>query len=410
MNSALVVSIEGLLPAWPPHLSHSAVFALVLIFAAMCGEFFNRVLRLPRITGYSVAGLLAGPALLNWFGPEQIDGMRLVIDLSLALMLFELGVRVDLGWLRKNPALFANSLAEAGLSFLAAMAVLLLLDYSFNVSLIVAIVCISTSPAVIIRMTSDLKVSGQVSERLLVLTALNVAYAVIGAHLALGYLHQAHGGGWLTTLLHPVYLLAGSLAAAWLLSISFGVIRRYFDLSADQASAVLFGVLLLAMALLREAKLPVLLAPLLAGMMVRRSDPRPHLWPRHFGSAGGLLVILFFVMTGAMLTWGNVASGWLVAVALIAVRAAGKMLGTVPISLRSGLTLRQSLALGAALAPLSGVAFVLSDDIGTLYPELGAELRTIVMTMVAILELAGPFIVQQALKRAEQTGETRHGT
>lgn len=410
MSSELVLSLERLMPAWPPHLGHTAVFALVLMLGAVCGEFFNRILCLPRITGYSVAGLLVGPALLNWVGPDQIDGMRLVIDLSLALMLFELGVRVDLGWLRRNPALLANSLAEASFSFLAAMAVLLALNYSFNVSLIVAIICISTSPAVVMRMTSELKASGQVSERLLVLTALNVAYAVIGAHLALGYLHQAHGGGWLTTLLHPVYLLAGSLAAAWLLSMAFGAIRRFFDLSADQASAVLFGVLLLTMALLREAKLPVLLTPLLAGMMVRRSDPRPHLWPRHFGSAGGLLVILFFVMTGAMLTWGNVVSGWLVAVALVAVRAAGKMLGTVPISLRSGLTLRQSLALGASLAPLSGVAFVLSDDIGNLYPELGIELRTIVMTMVAILELAGPFIVQQALKRADQTGETRHGT
>jgi len=409
MPSELAMSIERLLPGWPLHWSATVAFAMVLLLGAIGGEVFSRVLRLPRITGYSVAGVLAGPALLGWVNADQVNGMRLVVDLSLALILFELGVRVDLGWLRKNPGLLAASLAEAGCAFLAALGVLLGLGHSVNVSLVVAIICMATSPAVVMRVASELKAVGQVSERLLVLTALNVAYAVVFAHLAVGYLHQAYGGGWLTTLLHPVYLLAGSLLAAWLLAKAFGAIRRFFDLADDQTSAVLFGALLLTMALLREVKLPVLLAPLLAGMLVRRSDPRPHLWPRHFGSAGGLLVIVFFVVTGAALTWDNVVTGWLVALALIAARAGGKLLGSVPIGLQSGLTLRQSLALGISLGPMAGVAFVLSDDIGNLYPELGVELRAIVMTMVAVLEIAGPFIVQQALRSVGETGGSRHG-
>lgn len=410
MSATLAVSLDRLLPDWPLNLSATVSFALVLLLGALSGEICARLLRIPRITGYSLAGVMAGPAVLGWLSAEQVSGLRLVLDLCLALILFELGVRVDLDWLRKNLALLAGSVAEAGCTFFAALGVLLGLGHSFSVALVVAIICMATSPAVVMRLASELKASGQVSERLLVLTALNVAYTVVFAHLAVGYLHQAHGGGWLTAILHPVYLLAGSFLAAWLLALAFGVIRRYFDLAEDQTSAVLFGALLLTMALLREAKLPVLLAPLLAGMLVRASDPRPHLWPRHFGSAGGLLVIVFFVVTGAALTWGNVVSGWLVALALIAVRAAGKLLGTVPIGIKSGLTLRQSLALGAALGPMAGVAFVLTDDIGTLYPELGAELRAIVMTMVAVLELAGPLIVQQALRSVGETGGGRHGT
>ena len=60
--------------------------------------------------------------------------------------------------------------------------------------------------------------------------------------------------------------------------------------------------------------------------------------------------------------------------------------------------------LGGVLSPLSGVAFVLTADIGRLYPALNAELGGIVLSMIAILELLGPVIVQQSLAWA---GESR---
>lgn len=387
----------NLFPSWPLTVDPLAMGALTLVVAAVCGEVVYRFLRLPRITGYSVAGLAAGPSLLGWIGGAEIAGLRLLIDLSLALLLFELGVRVNLRWFRHNPMVLASSLAEAALAFGAVFVVITALGYQLEIALVVAAVSMTTSPAVVMRMASELRARGQVTDRLLLLTALNVIYAVILAHIVLGYIHRSFSGDWLAAVLHPLYQLGGSLLVAFLLARSFHLLRRHFDPQQEQASLVLFALLMLAMALLQALKLPTLLAPLLAGILVKHGDPRPHLWPRHFGSVGGVLVILLFVMTGAALTWEHLFSGGLVALALIVVRCGGKLAGVVACGRWSGITLRQSLALGLALCPLSGVAFVLTADIGRLYPALSAELAGIVLSMIAVLELLGPVVVQQSL-------------
>lgn len=389
--------LASIFPSWPPQFDPLALGALALVVAAVSGELVFRFLRLPRITGYSLAGLVAGPSLLGWLGAAEVNGVRLLIDLSLALLLFELGVRVNLRWFRHNPMILAGSVAEAALAFGLVLGVVLLLGFQLEIALVVATVSMTTSPAVVMRMAGELRARGQVTDRLLVMTALNVIYAVVLTNLVLGYIHRSYGGDWLAALLHPFYQLGGSLLVALLLARAFRLLRRHFDPQQEQASLVLFALLMLTMALLQALLLPTLLAPLLAGILVKRSDPRPHLWPPHFGSVGGVLVILLFVMTGAALTWSHLATGGLVALALILVRGAGKVAGVAAFGGLSGLTLRQSLALGLALCPLSGVAFVLTADIGRLYPALSVEIAGIVLSMIMVLELLGPVIVQQSL-------------
>ena len=106
-------------PVWPMQGNELMRLAVALLLAAVCGEAVARSVRLPRVTGYSLAGLLMGPTLLGWFGPEDLDQVRIAIDLALALLLFELGVRLDVRWFRANPWVLVSSVAEAGLAFVA---------------------------------------------------------------------------------------------------------------------------------------------------------------------------------------------------------------------------------------------------------------------------------------------------
>jgi Kef-type K+ transport system membrane component KefB len=101
--------------SWPPEPAAPFWAALALIGGALIGELVRRAFGLPRIVGYSVVGLLIGLAGLGVVTPTT----RMVVDLALALLLFELGSRVRLGWLRANPALMLTSAAEAALGFAA---------------------------------------------------------------------------------------------------------------------------------------------------------------------------------------------------------------------------------------------------------------------------------------------------
>ena len=66
----------------------------------------------------------------------------------------------------------------------------------------------------------------------------------------------------------------------------------------------------------------------------------------------------------------------------------------------SGLSMRQSFALGVALCPMSSVAVALTAEIAHRYPDFGATLGAIVFSTIAILELLGPLAVKWSLKRS----------
>ncbi|HMV53305.1 MAG TPA: cation:proton antiporter [Rhodocyclaceae bacterium] len=399
--------VESLIwPAWPLQGNELMRLAFALLLAAVCGEGVARLAGLPRVTGYSLAGLLMGPALLGWFGPADLDNVRIAIDLALALLLFELGVRLDVRWFRANPWVLVSSLAEATLAFVLSFAVMRALGHPNGLAATVAAIAVGTSPSVVMRVAAESRAEGQVTQRLFVLCALNVAYSIVLSKLIVGGMHGVFRGDWLSAVLHPVYLLAGSLLVGAVLALAFRLLRRAFDLTDEQGVVVLFGLLLLTLSLLSMLKLPSMLAPLIAGAIIKYGDPRPHLWPRHFGTAGGVLVIALFMLTGMTLTPASVAAGGVAAVALLAARLVGKLGGVMLIGAPSGLSVRQSTALGMALLPMSGVAFLLTEDIRAIYPFFGSQLAPIVLSMVAILELFGPIAVQWALRK---TGEARTG-
>ena len=407
--------LSQIFPAWPPVIDPLAAVALSLLGATLAGELSARFFSLPRITGYSLIGLLCGPSVLGWIGERELLNMRLLIDLVLAMLLFEIGIRVNLRWLRHNPLVLVSGLIESLLAFTAVFLTVRYLNYSFEVSLIVATVGVATSPAVVMAMTGQLKARGQVTDRLLMLTAINVTLAVLMAKLVLVFAHHSHGNDWVTAVCHPLYQLSGSLLVAYVLAKGFYWLRRYFDPAREQSSLMLFIFLALTMVLLQTLKLPALLAPLLAGIIVKQTDPRPHVWPLHFGSVGGVMVILLFVVIGSSLTLTHFRVGASIALLLVFVRCGAKLLGVLLMGKPSGLSMRQSLALGVGLAPMSGVAFVLTSDIGQLFPALNAELESVVLSMIFVLELAGPILLQRSLiwiGEAEngEKGGGKHGT
>ncbi|HQY27567.1 MAG TPA: cation:proton antiporter [Burkholderiaceae bacterium] len=386
------------LPAWPPVPDAVLWVSLTIVVAGLLGEFVFRTFRLPRVVGYAAVGTIVsafGPGL---DGGTLRPGFRLIVDLALALLLFELGSRINLRWLRANPWLLVTSLAEAVLSFVAVCLTLLFLGVEARVAAAVATILIATSPAVVMRVASEFNASGQVTERMIVLTGLNTFYAVLASKFIVGWLHAELGGSWFRSIAHPLYMLAGSAIVAALLAFSVSMIARRLDLRNENSALLLLGMILLALSITKMANLSTLLVPLLAGLMLRNSTERPWIWPRHFGTAGGALVLLLFVITGSVWSLDALMAGAALGAAVIVARVAAKMLVTVSLGRPSGLSVKQAAALGFALMPLSGAALVLTADLQAVYPEFAAQLTGIVFSAVAVLELLGPIAVQAALR------------
>jgi len=398
------------LPGWTPPLDTSFALALLLVIAPLAGEAVFRLLRWPRIVGYTLVGLLASASRFEGAGLELSEGFRHGLEVAMAVLLFELGSRVNLPWLRANPWLAATSVAEAGLSFSLVFGIGHYLGLGPGSSLALAAVCMVSSPVVVMRVASEIGARGQVTERLLVLSALNTIYAVVAVQVVLGLLGQVHGNNALEALRPPLWFLLNTLVLAILLALAVGYARRRLDLANENSALLLLGLIFLALVLVRLSGASPILVPLLAGMLLRSRDPRPCLWPRHFGTAGGALVVLLFVANGMAADWRLIVGGGLAGVALLLLRAFAKVAGTVLFGRRSGLSTAQATALGVALLPMSGTAFLLTASLYSAFPAMGMKVAAALAGAAMVMEILGPIATQWALSHCGETPEGKEMT
>ena len=197
----------------------------MIIAGALLGEAVFRFLGLPRIVGYSLAGLGMAFTGHGVATGSMVGTLRLVVDLALALLLFELGARVRLRWLRINPFLLVTSLAESLLTFVAVYFAMRYFGLDAPSSAALAVLAIPASPAVISRVASELGAEGQVTERVTMMAALNTLYGVFAARLLTAWLDLDQGQNPVSAVVEPLYVLVGSFLIAGLLG--YGVCLLY---------------------------------------------------------------------------------------------------------------------------------------------------------------------------------------
>jgi Kef-type K+ transport system membrane component KefB len=288
------------LPDWPNAADPLLLFSILLLAGLAAGELVQRALRLPRITGYVLVGALVGLFSQRVFGRPLMEDARLFADIALGLVLFELGRRFDFAWLKRDRWLMATGLTESAATFAAVYGVLHLLDFHAAWAAVAAAIAMATSPAVVMLVVRDTRSEGQVTERALCFTALNCIAAGITTTMLLSWLHLEYKSGWMSVVLHPLYLLVGAGVAAWVLARLLILAGRWCGKRETAQFVLLVGTVILAVGVAEMLKLSVLLTLLLLGMLSRNLDRHHALLNIEFGyAAQPFFVILFVVTVGA---------------------------------------------------------------------------------------------------------------
>lgn len=385
-----------------PVLGQVGWFALLLLIAVALGE-VARLVRLPRLLGYVAAGIILGPhgsGLMHW---STIWDLRIMVDVALGLMLFELGHWLDLSWLRRNPWLIVTSLLEAVLTFFAVFGALRLAGVASIYASGAAAIGMATSPAVIVQITRELRAQGQVTERLRMLTALNSAYAVIAITIWLSWLHMEYRGSVSTAILHPLYLILGSIALGMVVAVFAGVMPRWLRGHAGTALLFILGLILLLIALARTLGLSPLLTLLSFGVTARHWVGWLRVLPSHFATISSITAVVLFAVIGATLDFSLLRGAAVAAVAFVFARLAAKWVATLVTASPSGIRRVKGALLGIGLSPMSGMAVVLVQDVSGIYPTFPRDLTIVVMATVSLLEVVGPVLTKVALTRAKET-------
>ena len=233
--------MPGFLPEYPFAANPLLLFGFLLLAGVIGGEVVQRVLAVPQIVGYVLIGLLLGAGGLGVLDTGLVKEAWTFVELALGLILFELGRRLDITWLRRDAWLAATAVLESALTFWLLFLVLTLLGVGPLHAAVAAAIGISTSPAVVLVVAQDLRAEGQVTERALLLAAINsvISFVVVTIRARLvGFnrsLEEAgmdlYADGWTTfrkvtlPIIFPGILAAGLLAFA--LSIDDYVITLF---------------------------------------------------------------------------------------------------------------------------------------------------------------------------------------
>jgi len=387
------------LPSLPLTLSYPLLFGALLV-AGMLGGEIARQIRLPRVVGYVLVGFALAPgAAAMQIGP-LLEEARIFFDIGLGLVLFDLGRRLDLSWLRRDWTLAATSVAENLLTFGLVFAVLAVLGFAPLMAGLAAAIAMATSPAVVLLVAQDTRAEGQVTERALTLVALNSLLASVVVTMLTAPVHYEARLDLDTAVLHPLYLFVGSLALGGIMAWLARVVARRIDRSPELHFTLLAGLVLAAVGLAQMANLSVILSLLALGMFTRQEGHQHNLVNVDLGRGSRLFYVVLFVITGAGLPLASFeAAGW-ATLAFIAARAAGKFLAVVAIAPIGGMRWRQSVALGAVLLPMSSLALLLLNDVSRLYPLFGQSLAAVVLSSVIVMELVGPVATQWGFRFA----------
>lgn len=389
------------LPSLPPAITQLTLFGLLLLLGLAAGEAVRRYLSLPRITGYVLIGALLGPAGTGLVDSNALFELRLLVDVAIGLVVFELGSRLDLAWLRRNHWLFAAALAESLFCFLSIYAALAYFEFRPVLAATAAAIGTATSPAVVLLVSNDLRAEGQVTERMMLFTAVNTVFAYLVLALLLPFVHLEQNADLLTAVLHPLYVFAGAvLLAALACGLTLGL-ARWLGKNQERQFLLLVAMVFITIGVAHSLRLSVVVALVTFGTLVRNIDAAHALLPVRFGHGGQLFFVILFVLTGASLEFHALEIAAAAAVAAyIVLRFLGKAAGLLIFGKLSGIPPGGAGLVALALLPMSGLAVVMVRDTVSLYPTFGRELAAVVLSAVVVLELIGPLATQFALRRA----------
>lgn len=358
----------------------------MLFLAAAVFGYVSRRLGLPAVIGYLVVGLVAFQLLPEASKPDR-EQVQLLADVGVVLLLFEVGIELDVGRLRREhrSLLAASPLQIVATTIIAGIA-LNLLGQPLEVALILGLCVAMSSSVVVVNITrSQTRRTNKATETaLLGWSLLQDLSGVIVAAVLLAFWGADTRPPLEALLALGVFSLMAVLAAR-VFPFVLGRLRHYPDLFllvsiagglvGAGIGAVIFGI-------------PLALAAFVAGLVIADSpmagEARRHLLPFR-----DVFAVLFFVGVGSLLE-PQALFGGLQWVAIFLVLMIVTKSGLIYLFAKVGRLERPS-QIAVGLSQLGEFSFVLVSVLfmaGAVTPELHAGLLAVITLSIGASAIA----------------------
>ncbi len=397
--------------------------ALLLTLGIIGGKLANLV-KLPKVTGYIIIGIIAGPSALHLLSSDVLYSFKPFKILALGFIGFNIGMELNFSNLKSSGrhVLFIT-FSQAILTFLMVMfAVVLFVDeYKWTYGLIFGAIATVTTPAPILACIKSYNVKGRLSDLLCPMVALDDAIGImifafvlpISVYLA-GHSGEVISGT--TLIIGPLFEIGFSILIGSIIGLILIYVLDHFK-KGDNVSLLLIVVIgiLFGIAIGYAVEISAILLPLTIGVLIANGLEREFMFKIKENTDAIILPLLlvFFTLSGAELKihllWQIGGLGLI----YIVVRLIAKYLATSFSSKIIGENSDVVRYLGVALIPQGGVAidmailaefrFIqLANETNSALAEIGSTILTVILAATVIYKIFGEIIVKWAFDQAHE--------
>ncbi len=393
-----------------PQVPTVIISVALMLFSGFFLTRITKLLRLPNVTAYIVAGILIGPYCLNLVPPRIIDGTDFLSDIALAFIAFSTGEFFKLDVLKRNGMKVVwITVMEAVLASVAVFVLtywILGLELAF--SIVLAALASATAPASTIMTIRQTGAKGDFVDSLLQVVALDDVVGLVLYSVAISVaLASLQGAGSFTfaTLAKPIVLNLLVMA----LGGGFGLLMKLLmpsKRSADNKLIISIALLFSFCGLCALLGISPLLGCMAMGTVYTNIAENDKLF-KQLAYFSPPILLLFFVRSGmsfqldALVSTQGALNGvplLVIGASYFIVRILGKYLGAWLGCWTVGKSKLVRNYLGLALIPQAGVAIGLAAlGARTLGGTMGRDLQTIILASSVLYELIGPGCAKLAL-------------
>ena len=370
---------------------------LILLAIAVLAVVVFRLLRLPPMLGYLLAGVIIGPHALGWI-PET-DETRHLAEFGVVFLMFSIGLEFSLPKLvTMKRIVFGFGTTQVIISIILVMAVTWVLGLDWRVGLVLGGALAMSSTAIVIKMLAERAELNSTHGRQVIGVLLFQDLAVIPLLIIVPALATEIDSDTNDfSLMLAIAIMKVIAVLAFILLFGQKLMRPWFHLVARQKSSELFvlNVLLITLGLawLTElAGLSLALGAFLAGMLISETEYRYQV-EDDIKPFRDILLGLFFVTIGMLLDmqvvienffWVFVILAALILLKIVLIAGLSRLFGTdSSVAVRTGMNLAQGGEFGFVLLAQAGAIGLVENSV--LQPVLAA--------MVLSMFIA-PFIIE----------------
>jgi Kef-type K+ transport system membrane component KefB len=390
-------------PAQPLQWNALLLFGSLLLLGLIGGHLVSKNPWIPRITGYLLVGVVVGDSGLQWLSGDILKVAHIFADIALALVVYQLGRYVDVGWLRHERWLLATVISGAALCFAFVWGALELLGVARPLAILAGVFAIGTAPGVIMVVVRDLGAEGQVTRRLAAMTALNNLVALVSAYIVLPVVATDVDIPLQTLLSSTVYAIFGSALLAYLTYRLMMPLARLLGRERSRQFVLVIAIMTLTIGAAHALRLPVLLTMLIFAILSKNLDLQYDLMELEFGVASELFIVMLFATIGASIGVADIATIGLSVAVLVAARFAAMACSIFAFARPARLKWRQACMLTLGTLPMAEASLALAQ-ISSVYPQTAAAVAPLLAGTLIVLELLGPVATQFALIKSGESG------